>query len=132
MCLRYIDRYYRQGFKWANESERCTFSFNEGYTNAYDSYTQKINDNEAQAKDTNSMLSFYKAMTSIKADSKFPNNGTYRANYDGISNTTLYSYTITPKQSGQYKYTILMNASEQYGHNNYPRPSGAEIVYKCP
>lgn len=125
-----IDRYYRQGFKWANESERCTFSFNEGYTNAYDSYTQKINDNEAQAKDANSMLSFYKAMTSIKADSKFPNNGTYRANYDGISNTTLYSYTITPKQSGQYKYTILMNASEQYGHNNYPRPSGAEIVYK--
>lgn len=126
-----IDRFYRQPFKWAEANERCLITFGEGYTNAYDSYNTKLADASAQAADKNSMLVFYQAMTGIKADPKFPLNGTYTG-YKYDVNTNVYHYVINPKEKGDVFYRFYINTGGKDGSGDaaWSLTKGEEIVYK--
>lgn len=125
-----LDRFYRQAFKWANESERCYITFGEGYNNSYDSYNKVLADSETQGTDENSMLSFYRAITAIKGAEDFPLNGAYTG-YSYDVNKDIYHYIITPKEADDTTYKFFINTGGKNGTGtaSYSLGAGEELVY---
>lgn len=125
-----LDRFYRQPMKWSsNENELCFITFGEGYSNDFDSYNKTLASASAQANDANSMLSFYKAINAVKADDRFPVEGTFTG-YAYDVNPNIYHAVIAPKSAGQSTYKIYINTGAN-GVGDVAWGLGAtdEIVY---
>lgn len=102
-----LDRFYRQSFKWQNESLRPVLEFGSQYTNAYDSYNTNLPTMEEQDADANSMLSFYQDLCEVKQDAKFPINGNFTG-YAYSDNQDVYHYIINANSNTtkDYKFYI--------------------------
>ena len=122
----HIDRFYRQPMKWAEEAERPFITISKGIDNSYDSYNATLKNVDEQDKDTNSMLSFYKAICAIKARADFPKNGTYTG-YEWNGAPSMLHYQISGTE-GTFKFYIH-TAGNDKTPVNYSL-NGETAVYK--
>lgn len=127
-----LDRYYRQSFKWKDESLRPELEFGSQYTNAYDSYNSgKLKSMEDQEKDSNSMLNFYKAICAIKQDPSYPVNGEFKAyKYDG--NDDILHFVMNPTNDNEKQYKIYINTGGNSGSSreiSYTVQDTEELVF---
>ena len=122
----HIDRFYRQPMKWAKEAERPFITISKGIDNSYDSYNATLKNVDEQDKDTNSMLSFYKAICAIKARADFPKNGTYTG-YEWNGAPSMLHYQISGTE-GTFKFYIH-TAGNDKTPVNYSL-NGETAVYK--
>lgn len=96
------DIWYRQPFKWGGEAAKDIVNYQAGgYKIEWDDNNKNnLKDTEAQAKDTNSMLSYYKALNKVKA--MYPKNA--KVKYENPGNVLLF--TITGEDTHQLKIFI--------------------------
>lgn len=110
-----LDRYYRQSFKWEDESLRPVLDFGSQYTNAYDSYNEgKLQTMEVQSENKKSMLNFYRALTAIKQDPTYPINGDFVAQKFEGNDDILY-FTMNPTNEDEKQYKIFINTGGNSG-----------------
>lgn len=122
-----LDRFYRQPMKWANVEERAFISFGEGYNNKYDTYNKLLDDVDAQKEMKQSMLNFYKSLTSIKADPLFPVDGSYQG-YKYDANTNVY-YCVLTGDKATYRIIINTGGSSGQGTAAYGIEANEEAVF---
>ena len=127
-----LDRYYRQSFKWEDESLRPVLDFGSQYTNAYDSYNSgKLQTMEAQEKDSNSMLNFYKALCAIKQDPTYPINGDFVAHKVAGHDDVLH-FVMNPTNEGEKQYNVYINTGGNSGTSRemmYVVPETEELLF---
>lgn len=126
-----LDRYYRQSFKWDDEALRPELDFGSQYTNAYDSYNSKLPSMEDQAKDNNSMLSFYKGLCAVKQDPTFPVNGKYTA-YKFDDNEDVLHYIMQANSATTKDYKVYIHTGGNNGGSSsliLSIPETDEIVF---
>ncbi len=70
------DLAYRQPYKWGNEYDTSIIRLG-GTSNEYDEHNRGIKPAAMQLKDPDSMLSFYKAITTLKANDKVIKYGSF-------------------------------------------------------
>ena len=127
----HIDRYYRQSFKWDDESERPLINIGE-VDNSYDSYNEKLDTLSQQQEDPNSVWSFYQDICEIKARDDFPADGNMTAYSYNLNADTFY-YVIEPSNSSQSRYRVWINTGGRSGNSgdaSYSLESGEEVIYK--
>ena len=127
----HIDRYYRQSFKWDDESERPLINIGE-VDNSYDSYNEKLDTLSEQQSDPNSVWSFYQDLCEIKARDDFPADGNMTAYSYNLNADTFY-YVIEPSNSSQSRYRVWINTGGRSGNSgdvSYSLESGEEVIYK--
>lgn len=111
------DRWYRQPMKWVpitdtNQDYVIDFTFS-GYTIDYDDYNRLHLDSvEEQALDEDSMLAYFKALTSFKNSYKnFFGTGTYGTYQGPALPQHAFAYSLT---SGSKKLTIIINHGNDF------------------
>lgn len=129
----HVDRWYRQPYKFGNESQGMSdsdgvyqtgfnFTGGAGFSIGYDNYNKSLLKSASdQLKDSNSMLSYYKQLTSLKSSESALINGSYNGINTG--NETVFAFSRT---DGTSTYYIYVN----FGNNavNLDLSSGEQIV----
>lgn len=98
-----MDIWYRQPFKWADESLRTNYKSGR-YSIEYDSYNKTLKNEEEQSKDSSSMLSFYKAVIEVKK--MYPSDA--RITYHTSSSNNVMVIKVTDS-SNKAKLVIYIN-----------------------
>jgi hypothetical protein len=112
--------------KWGEASERPFIQISQGINNDYDSYNASLADVDAQEKDVNSMLNFYKEICAIKGRSDFPKNGTYKG-YEWSGSQSILHYTISGNGT-TFKFYIHTAGSDT--NNVSISLNNEEVIYK--
>ncbi len=116
------DIWYRQPFKWADESVRPHYKSGQ-YVFEYDDYNKTIADAETQMQDPNSMYSWYKTLIKIKK--AFPSNA--KVHYSANSGTNVMVITVTGSgntlgiwiNTGLNESDYSVNPSDVISSNDY-------------
>ncbi len=105
------DIWYRQPFKWGGEG---TTNYQAGgYKIEWDDYNKNLKNNDEQAKDANSMLSYYIGLGKIK--NMYPKNAKVAYSNDG----NVMWFNITGDSGKQIKLFIVLEWDNDYYPPNY-------------
>ncbi len=117
----YGDLGYRQRYKWQDESELASIIYQNNNSNDWDAHNKKIKSAEEQASDPTSMLSFYKAITNLKANDNVFRYGDFKPiNLD-------YSVSSFTRTYNGKTYLVAINTSSDSKAISYSFNNAKEI-----